>query len=540
MGDVARLRAGAAGGLGTLRRTWRRSLFFRVVATTVTIGVLVLALLGSYLYRQIGEGLVEDRRAVASAEALQLTKRAQLQFNSTDLVDSPERLTTAARGIVQEQAGTERSRYVVLARLATNASPVVVPVVLSGEVGLADIPEELRERVAADPSTQRQQIVSIRLSGQPAPVPSWVIGQQVELPRAGAYGIYFVYPMERERDSLAVVERTFLVGGLTLMVLIGIIAYVVTGLVVRPVRSAAVVAERLAAGKLDERMSAGGEDDLATLATSFNEMAESLQRQIRQLEDLSRLQQRFVSDVSHELRTPLTTIRMAADLLYGSRADFPSTVARSAELLHDELDRFEALLTDLLEISRFDSGAAVLDVEPTDLRRSVATVVDSCRALAERRGSEVTTIEPGHPCEALVDSRRVERILRNLLVNAVEHGEGRPVEIRVADDEHAVAVAVRDYGLGLRPGEATMVFNRFWRADPARARTTGGTGLGLAIALEDARLHAGELQAWGEPEQGSCFRLTLPKDPGRPVEGSPLALSPADAGRAAPASARVS
>ena len=135
---------------------------------------------------------------------------------------------------------------------------------------------------------------------------------------------------------------------------------------------------------------------------------------------------------------------------------------------------------------------------------------------------------------AEVDSRRVERILRNLVVNAVEHGEGKPVEIMVAGNESAVAVAVRDHGVGLRPGEAALVFNRFWRADPARARTTGGTGLGLAISLEDARLHDGWLQAWGEPGVGSCFRLTLPRRTGVPIDEAPLPLempTPASATR---------
>ena len=527
MAVLTAVREAGVAALTGLTRPWRRSLMFRVVAPTLALGFVVLGVLGTYLYRQVGEGLVEERRRVASAEALQLTKRAQLQFNSTDLVDSQERLTTAARGIIQEQAGTERSRYVVLARLDTNASTVVVPEVRSGEVGLRDIPEQLRDQVAADASTQHEQIVLIQLSDEADPLPAWVIGQQIELPRAGTYGIYFVYPMEQERDSLSVVGRTFLFGGFVLMLLIGVIAYVVTRLVVTPVRSAAVVAERLAAGHLDERMVAHGEDDLATLATSFNEMAEGLQRQIGQLENLSRLQQRFVTDVSHELRTPLTTIRMAADLIHSSRGEFSPAVARSAELLQTELDRFEALLSDLLEISRFDAGAAVLDVEPTDLRRSVIRVVDACQALADRRGSRMTMTDPGHPCEAVVDPRRVERILRNLVINAIEHGEGRPIEIRVNDNDTAVAVSVRDFGLGLRPGEASMVFNRFWRADPARARTSGGTGLGLAIALEDARLHAGWLQAWGAPGEGSCFRLTVPKHADLQIRQSPLPLEPA-------------
>jgi two-component system, OmpR family, sensor histidine kinase MtrB len=136
---------------------------------------------------------------------------------------------------------------------------------------------------------------------------------------------------------------------------------------------------------------------------------------------------------------------------------------------------------------------------------------------------------PATGCFAEVDRRRVERILRNILVNAVEHGEGKDVVVTAAIDSAAVAVSVRDYGVGLRPGEQHRVFERFWRADPARARTTGGTGLGLAISLEDARLHGGWLQAWGERGKGSVFRLTLPRMAGQDLAGSPLPLGPDEA-----------
>ncbi len=142
----------------------------------------------------------------------------------------------------------------------------------------------------------------------------------------------------------------------------------------------------------------------------------------------------------------------------------------------------------------------------------------------------MTIRDSGAPCVAVYDPRRVERILRNLLVNALEHGEGHPVEITVAGNDNAVAVTVRDQGVGLRAGDATRVFDRFWRADPARARTTGGTGLGLSIAVEDARLHAGRLEAWGKPGVGSCFRLTLPRSADVVIEESPLPLGPPQEG----------
>ena len=125
---------------------------------------------------------------------------------------------------------------------------------------------------------------------------------------------------------------------------------------------------------------------------------------------------------------------------------------------------------------------------------------------------------------AEIDSRRVDRILRNLINNAIDHAERLPVEIELAADDDALAITVTDHGVGLKPGEAGLVFNRFWRADPSRQRHTGGTGLGLSISLEDARLHGGWLQAYGVPGRGARFRLTLPRRRGGLISGSPLPL----------------
>ena len=287
---------------------------------------------------------------------------------------------------------------------------------------------------------------------------------------------------------------------------------------------AALTAERLASGMLDERLRVRGEDEIARLALTFNSMAEALQSQIRQLEDLSRVQRRFVSDVSHELRTPLTTVRMAADLLFDGRKDYPAAAARSAELLQAELDRFETMLVDLLEISRYDAGAAALDPTTVDLCQLVRRVVDAAGPLAERKTIPMDVRLPPTPVLADVEPLRIERVLRNLVVNAIEHGEGRPVEVSLTEDDATVVVTVRDHGVGLQPGHAGMVFTRFWRGDPSRARTTGGTGLGLAIALEDVRLHGGWLQAAGSPGVGSVFRMTLPRRAGDTVADTPLAL----------------
>jgi two-component system sensor histidine kinase MtrB len=526
------VRHGVAAGGRRLRHAWRASLQFRVVSSTVLLGLVVVVLLGSYLFQSISTGLERDRIETSQVEASRLTLEVQGSFDESDKTSSGGELQLLAQDVIKRAAapGGDTERYLVLSRGLGNTSTAVVQTVSSGEVGLSSIPSDIREAVRADPGHQQVRLVGIPLrqsdAAVPAVVPAVVVGSQIDVPNAGKYDLYAVFPMQREQATLSLITRTFALGGLVLVVLVGAVAWVVTRQVVNPVRRAAVVAERLSSGRLNERMRARGEDDLARLAKSFNEMADSLQTQIRQLEGLSRVQQRFVSDVSHELRTPLTTIRMAADLIHDSRTDFDPAVSRSAELLHHELDRFEELLADLLEISRFDAGAAALESDVVDLRSVVDRAVQAAQPVADRWGSAVT-VEATGPSDAEVDLRRVERILRNLLVNALEHGEGRPVEISIGGSDTAVAVSVRDHGVGLRPGEAALVFNRFWRADPARARTTGGTGLGLAISLEDARLHEGWLQAWGEPGAGSVFRLTLPRRVGVPIVESPLPLRPA-------------
>jgi len=270
-----------------------------------------------------------------------------------------------------------------------------------------------------------------------------------------------------------------------------------------------------------------GTEDQASLATSMNHMAEQLARKISELEGLSLVQQRFVSDVSHELRTPLTTIRMAGEVLHANRSAFDPLTARSAELLAAEIDRFEELLTDLLEISRFDAGAAELSLDEVDLSAVVHEEVAAVARLAGEFGTELILDAPQR-CHAEVDTRRIRRIVRNLLTNAIEHGERRPISIHVRGNDDAVAIAVRDHGVGLSKTDAKLVFDRFWRADPARARRLGGTGLGLSIALEDARLHGGRLTAWGRPAEGAQFVLTLPRRAGDQVTESPWPKRPRD------------
>lgn len=511
-----------------VHRRWRHSLQLRVVTTTMALGLVVVSLLGGVLHEQIASGLENDRVDSAQYEALALTEQAQTTWNNSTST-SVDALNQAANDIMTRILSAPEetpSRYVVMTRSLRNDEEIVLVELTSGALDVSSVSNDLRQRVAAEPNRQQVQLSEVTVGGES--LPAVIVGSVVEVPQAGDYDLYFIYPMKQEVATMDLISNSFVLAGIILTLLVGAVAWVVTRQVVAPVRRAAEVAQRLSAGKLNQRMPTRGQDDLALLATSFNGMADNIQSQIRQLEGLSAVQQRFVSDVSHELRTPLTTIRMAVDLIHEARVDFDPTVARSAELLAGELDRFEALLSDLLEISRFDAGAAALDVEPVDITGTITKVVAAARPLAERRGSVVTVHAPAEVAEAEVDERRVERILRNLVVNAIEHGEGRPVDIHVGVGQDAVAVVVEDHGVGLRPGEAANVFTRFWRADPARARTTGGTGLGLSISLEDARLHNGWLQAWGKRGVGSRFRLTVPQRAGETLHGSPLPLSPTE------------
>jgi len=313
--------------------------------------------------------------------------------------------------------------------------------------------------------------------------------------------------------------------GAALLLLIALITWYVIRRVVLPVREVAQIAEQLTEGDLSRRLLIRGEDEMGRLAISFNEMALSMQQQISRLENLSRLQQRFVSDVSHELRTPLTTIRMASQLLYESRSRLDPAASRSAELLVSQIERFESLLSDLLEVSRFDARAAILETKDIDLKPLVLNVADQLQA---NQVPNFSFFAPDTEYRALVDDRRIERIIRNLLSNAMDHSEGNGVAVSISQTEHVVAIGVRDYGIGFSERESERLFDRFWRADPSRSRVRGGTGLGLAIALDDAKLHQGTLKAWGRPGNGAHFVVTLPKSPGIPIDSEPIDVIPND------------
>jgi two-component system, OmpR family, sensor histidine kinase MtrB len=522
-----------------VRYRWHRSLQLRVVGTTLVISAAMIAVLGFFLTEQIAQGLVLNAESSAKTQMLAglNTARGQSDVNTEPATGSDAETVMSQLSSVLQPSNSGSIRYYVA--IGPNAGLQAKPgfgaewdtnVDVGPNGDVVSLPPTLlnsveAEQAAAAPDGKPETLLyyaptALTVNGQTKP--AIVVGA----PLGNWYQLYYFFPLDNEQQTLQLVQTTLIGAGIALVLLLAAIASLVTRWVVLPIRHAARAAQRVAAGRLEERMAVGGKDDLGSLASSFNDMAASLQEKLLELEELSKAQRQFVSDVSHELRTPMTTIRMAAEILFESREQLDPAAARSAELLQSQIERFETLLTDLLEMSRHDANVATLDAEPADISDIVRRSADDAQQLAERRGCRIEFRLPAQACVAEVDRRRVERILRNLLVNAVEHGEGRDVVVTVAADRDTVAIAVRDHGVGLGPGEDQLVFERFWRADPSRARTVGGTGLGLAISLEDARLHGGWLQAWGEKGRGSVFRLTMPRESGQPLAGSPLPLGP--------------
>ncbi|WP_296110254.1 MtrAB system histidine kinase MtrB [uncultured Corynebacterium sp.] len=504
--------------INSIRLRWHQSIQLRVIGSVLASSTFAFLLIGFLLVGFLSQQLL----ATKFSESIDSMDRARTaveeQISATDSSNPVSvRLTSARAVLTNRSAGVEQTSVPVYdsVLIANNASETETRI-----PNHIDIPENLREFVHQGQVAYQYASVD----GENGSYKALIIGSPVYSDIPGLE-LYLLVPLTSEEATLNLMRGLLMAGGIVLIILLLVIGWVFSQQIIGPVRAASKIAEKLAAGHLHERMVVDGQDEVARLAYSFNDMAEKLSTQIRNLEEFGSLQRRFTSDVSHELRTPLTTVRMAADMIEDNADELDPLTARAAHLMTKELDRFETLLGDLLEISRHDAGVANLSAEKVDVRGVVRSALQQVRAIAEEIGTEFNVDLPEDPVIVAVDSRRVERILRNLLANAVDHSEGNPIDVKMAIGKDALAVAVIDHGVGLKPGEEEMVFNRFWRSDPSRERRTGGTGLGLAIAKEDANLHGGRLEAIGEPGVGACFLLTLPLEQGHKVNASPLPLA---------------
>ncbi|MCX8529551.1 MAG: MtrAB system histidine kinase MtrB [Rhodoluna sp.] len=506
---------------------FRRSLQARWVAATLIMSTVALVSVGGFLSYSISAGLFETRQQQIMSEAARAVVEVQNTFTastSTDTATLQGLMNTVVPNLESKTSNSSRTVALLRSPGQSNGQYLQSPVSLGLDAGI--VPEALREQVRTHTSKLVYKSVSLTVGAESHP--GLIVGSHIEIPVAGAYELYLVYDLGSAQQTLDFVQSTLVFGGAIMILLIGGVSFFVTGRIVSPMRKAAEVSAQLAAGDLEPRLEVAGEDVIAALGQSFNTMADSMQTKIKELSAVSQMQQVFVSDVSHELRTPLTTIKLSAELLQARRDELSPAAVRNLDKLSGQINRFEDLLADLLEISRFDAKSVVGEFEVEDLNGVVGMALAHIQPLADSKGSVLEVEIPNGPVEAEFDPRRIERVLRNLLSNAIEHGEGKPIRIEVAQSPTAVAVTVTDYGVGMTQAQVARVFDRFWRADPARKRTTGGTGLGLAIALADTTLHNGWLQLVSSPNKGTTFRLTLPRKQKVLFTQSPLPLGRRD------------
>jgi two-component system, OmpR family, sensor histidine kinase MtrB len=352
----------------------------------------------------------------------------------------------------------------------------------------AQVPGDLQQLVAEGQLAYERKDIG---------VPYLIVGGRIP---SSNTELYYFFSEERLWDELAQLRNILLYVLGAVIVLGGVVGAALARRMLRPVARASVAAHSLAEGLLDTRLPIESEDEFGVWAASFNEMAEALEAKITALSEAQARERRFTSDVSHELRTPLTALVAEASLLAEHLDQMPEDARRPAELLVNDVARLRDLVEDLMEISRLDAGEARVREEPVDVGSLVATAVRSRRwddRVSIDRDSVVVTTDP----------RRLERIVANLIGNALEHA-GRDVAVRVARDGLGAFVEVTDTGPGIPPDRLPHVFDRFYKADSSRAGP--GSGLGLAIALENARLLGGDLDVWSEVGRGTRVTLRLP------------------------------
>jgi signal transduction histidine kinase len=443
--------------------------------TFALLGLLGVAAVAAATYLLSSRYLLSQRQtsAVRQATANARLMRSLVRTPDPDLTQSLASLGTPASG--RSMVRVDGKWYAAAAGIGPDA-----------------LPSSLRRLVLEEGHGGRQQFRTGRTT---------LLGVGVPLGDGDAY--FELFPLDELSRTLSTLRWSLLAAGAFAAAGSLGLGYWASGRVLRPVVDIGQTAAAIASGRLDARLDTAGDAELFALANGFNTMVDTLRDRIER-------DARFASDVSHELRSPLTTLRSAVELMQVRRDELPARSARALDLLAEEVGRFEGLVTDLLEISRYDAGVASLDLEPVDL---VAMVE---RLLASEGHQEVPVVVD-IPSDAarvqLVDRRRLEQSVCNLLRNAEAHGGGAAAA-GVAVAPASIVVFVEDHGPGVRADEREAVFQRFFRGSVAGRRSSSdGVGLGLALVHEQARLHGG--QTWVEEVRptGSRFVIQLPRRP---------------------------
>ena len=357
----------------------------------------------------------------------------------------------------------------------------------SFSVGLPAVPVELRRLVGQGRLAYQRKTVAgthYLIVGGPTP---------------GGTELYFFFSEQSLRHELIVLRNILLAGLGIVIVLAALTGALLARRTLRPVAQASVAAHSLAEGLLETRLPVEGRDEFGAWAQAFNEMAAALEAKIEALNEAQARERRFTADVAHELRTPLTGLVGEAALLAEHLERMPPESRRPAELLISDVGRLRRLVEELMEISRLEAGAESVRDETVDL----ASVTD---AILRARGWDGRVQLEAESAVVTTDPRRFERIVSNLVGNALEHG-GNGVDVRIRSDGDGALVEVSDHGPGIPPEHLPHLFDRFYKADPARSGQ--GSGLGLAIARENARLLGSEIEVWSELGEGTRFTFRL-------------------------------
>jgi two-component system, OmpR family, sensor histidine kinase MtrB len=451
----------------------------RLVATFALVAALTSVAVAVTSYSLVREAVLRRAESGARRESLAtLAEAADSPSRGPDLVERLKARAGADLDVVAvNDDGTFDSTSISL-------SAAAVPRALTGPVAAG--------RVA---------LVRVSVGGRPFVVAG---GRP-----AGAPALYLFFPLADVEADLGLL-RTVLAGvGVGAVLVSAAVGALAARGVLRPLRQARTAAHRLEVGLLGTRLPEGGGDEFADLGHAFNRMAEALERSIADLRGLEASHRRFVADVSHELRTPLTTLTTAADVLEGHSGGLDDAGARAARLLVHESRRLANLVEDLMEISRLDAGAAPMAWDQVDVGRLVAS------AVAARGWVDGVRVEVADAGTTVADPRRLDAVVANLVGNALEHG-APPVRVVVSATATEVQVAVSDHGPGIDPAHLDRIFDRFYKADPARPGGRG-SGLGLAIARENARLHGGDVTVASSPGAGATFTLSLPRRVAEPL-----------------------
>ncbi|MGW0756690.1 sensor histidine kinase [Streptomyces sp. NPDC002814] len=378
------------------------------------------------------------------------------------------------------------------------------------EDGFAELTPAMRTAVAA-----RRAAVFQRVSADGRS--SLVVGMPITLetsgesPRASGVVVFVTVPQTVEQgyvDALVAAIGRAVVPALGLAVLLALLA--ARG-VLRPVRELRRATRSIAEGHLDTRLAVNGSDELADLSHTFNETAEALEESVSELRRMEARARRFVADVSHELRTPLAAMSAVTDILDEDAGGLDPDTATAVRLISEETVKLARLVDDLMEISRFDAGAADLRLDDIDLAESLR------RTLAARAWLDLVDARlPGAgELRGRVDPRRLDVVVANLVGNALRHG-ARPVQLRLharemsdADASGWAVIEVLDTGPGIPADVLPHVFDRFYKSDTARTRTEG-SGLGLSITAENVHLHGGTIRAANRAEGGAMFTVEIP------------------------------